>query len=207
MSDDSDIKLRLTAGEEVTISAVGKYYRVISAVDNLFIAVDDGPLVLRPKGTGQLREKGFSRLRLMSETTQSVIVSVTDGRVDDGRLIVPDGTVVQVDGGTPKSVATFMGVTDANGVGVIIEPSANTNGIRIFSVIPVAPTASVNRIVVSDVAPTGLMDYKPAIYCDSSGSLKGLFSMPVTVEAGKGVFFHSSASLFSIYQVAYGSLQ
>ena len=84
----ADYKVNLSAGTQTEIGAVGNYYRILEASGDVWIGIDGGPLQKRAAGIGEEVLEGFSRLTLYSDIDQAVLLSVTRGRIDDGRLSV-----------------------------------------------------------------------------------------------------------------------
>ena len=82
----ADYTLVLSAGQQLEIGAVGRYYRVIEAAADLYIGIDGRTPQMRPQGVGEEVPEGFRRLSVRSATAQTVLLTVSDGRVDDSRL-------------------------------------------------------------------------------------------------------------------------
>ena len=84
----ADYTLNLAAGIQVEIAAVGNYFRVIDAISDVWVGVDGGPLAKRSQGIGEEVYGGFEKISVLSDTDQSVVIAVTNGRIDDGRLSI-----------------------------------------------------------------------------------------------------------------------
>ncbi len=64
----------------------GKYYRILQASSPIAVSVNGGTPLARAQGEQQHVPGGIHSLRLSSAAAQTVVVSVTAGGLDDGRV-------------------------------------------------------------------------------------------------------------------------
>ncbi len=75
------------AGGAVSIApGGGKYYRILSGVGAIDVSVNGRIPTARAQGEQQHVPEGIGTLRLESTTAQIVVITVTDGGLDDGRV-------------------------------------------------------------------------------------------------------------------------
>lgn len=92
----SDLTLTLAAGETRDIDITGRYFRVMEATADLFVALDGGALQKRNQGTGEGGDELFSRISVYSPTAQTVLITVGTRRVDDDRLSLSEPVPIAV---------------------------------------------------------------------------------------------------------------
>ena len=90
----------------------GKYYRVLSASSPVDVSVNGGFPLARAQGEQQHVPGGIQSLRLSSAAAQTVVVTVTEGGLDDGR-------VTQT---APVELAQATTVTDNAPVAMLVVP-------------------------------------------------------------------------------------
>jgi len=105
--------IKLNANSEVDIPANGVYIRVISAVTSFSITPDTSQkLAGLEKGMGWTAEKPFQRLKLLSDTTQTVEIMAGAGRIDDDRANI-EGNIDATSKGATVATANHATSTSA----------------------------------------------------------------------------------------------
>lgn len=204
----ADYKVVLTAGTQIEIAASGSYYRILDASDDVWIGVDGGPLQKRSAGIGEHVADGFSRLALFSNVDQTVILSVTRGRVDDNRLTLTKGAIVQVDNGVLNQGIYSVGVASsaAGGSLEVVAPAANTNGIRVYGFFTMyAPSERI--FLYAATGNVGVFTDVPMICEFDPSGFYAAPSMPVKIPAGMGIYIGTSNSAGGILVACNTSLE
>lgn len=188
----ADYQINLRAAEQIDLAISGNYFRVLEASDDVWISVDGGALQKRSAGIGELIESGFSRLSIYSDVNQTVLLSVSYGRIDDNRLTLTPGAVVQVDAGKFGLGKYITGVASsaAGGSLEVIAPSANVNGIRVLGFFQ---TNNVPDLIFLYAAPSNVGPYtnNPMLSVIYSYGM-ALSSLPAVVPAGLGIYIGTS---------------
>lgn len=112
MSDYSVI-LPGAAGQVEITPGGGKYYRILQASGSVQVVVNGGIPTARAQGEQQHVPAGIQSLRLSALTAQTVVVSVTAGGLDDGRVTQS----------APVQLLQATAITDAAPVAVGIVPT------------------------------------------------------------------------------------
>lgn len=79
------LNLKLEAGKESSIAKAGSYIRIMSSTGEIQCRTDEGADVTLEQGIGQPLDP-FSRIRLLSATTQTIRVNVGTLKTDDSRM-------------------------------------------------------------------------------------------------------------------------
>lgn len=196
----TDFTLQLAAGEERAIVAPGKYFRVIKASYETSIAVNDGILQSRPFGVAEFVPGGFGRLRIYSARAQEVVVSVTDGRVDDSRL----GQLVPIEVTSGELVSSVFDMLITGALVTLVTPAQNTNGIRVFGATIANNGTNAARIMYKTSDPVSAIDNTAGtIHFTMGGTqLETVVGFPIVIPKGNGLYYMTSVSL-TYYGVEY----
>jgi hypothetical protein len=104
----------LEANKEVVIPETGRYIRIISGSASLAITPDtDAQITGFEVGMGWTADKPFKKLRLLSETLQTVQIMIVNGRIDDDRANIDGDIDATSKGATLSNAAHTVGVAAA----------------------------------------------------------------------------------------------
>ncbi len=207
----ADYVINLTANKEIEIGASGSYYRVIDAQDDIWIGVDGGPLQKRSAGIGEYVDGGFSRLSVVSQVAQKVLLSTANGRIDDNRLTLTKGAVVRVDSGMVTTGKYIVGTTVSAAPGMSIEvepPAANLKGIRFYGAYMMTQISAITYVYAAQNN-AGVYTNNPILMAlDTFGIHHG--ALPVVVPPGYGLYVgtnNNSGGLLVPINVTYEVIQ
>jgi len=86
-----DYPMTFNAGQEYTIDGPGRYFHIFEAADPLWISINDGPWIKRRARQGNAGE--IDRLRVKSDTAQSVLIALSSHPINDGRGDITGATI------------------------------------------------------------------------------------------------------------------
>lgn len=133
----------LTANQDFDADIPGDFYSVIEAAGEFTITLDDSARIGKQvQGMGGEFVQPFSRVKLLSETTQTVILVLGYGKFNDARATLtatinatfqPGNTLAGVaDVALTAATATAILAADATRLTAMIKnPSSNTASVRI----------------------------------------------------------------------------
>ena len=182
--------VKLQAGVASRVSATGKYFRIFQSTGNLVFFVDGERGDFIQQGIGVSVGDGFKELEFISTTAQTIIVGISDERIDDGRLSLD--APVQIDGGEPTN-SYFAHPTVIGSAIEIIAPAVNTNGLAIYNA-SLSGQAAIWRIFARATAPVGaliedqMLNAGQTIMTGWGGGMSSQATYPFNVPAGLGVY-------------------
>lgn len=107
------IKANLTAGQEVSFSIVGNYFRILEGGGDVVVRFPDLGIATTLKAGIGIQLDRFDEVTILSESNQKIVFAAAVGRVDDSRLT---GTIsASLVGGSsysaPSVIALAAGVS------------------------------------------------------------------------------------------------
>lgn len=136
--------ISLTAGQEQELNITGEMYAVIESAGEFTLTFDESLRIAKSvAGMGGRFESIYSRVKLLSTTTQTVTVILGFGEFNDARAsvnatinatIAPSDTAANPADITVGVAATLLAAANANRKEVLIHvPSSAANSIRVGS--------------------------------------------------------------------------